>query len=63
MRISQEFTTPVWMSSAVLPREVEGCDECNRSKVWPVFTVTMNAVEVCAKCLTPMHLPRKRRPA
>lgn len=57
-----------WNSGAAIPevgREVDGCDECNRrvgdaSKPWPVFTVTYNDAEVCAKCLTPIHLPRKR---
>jgi hypothetical protein len=40
--------------------QVRGCEECNREapKAWPIFTVNMHGVAVCAKCLTPMHLPR-----
>ena len=44
--------------------EVEGCSECNRSdrKPWPIYTVNYHGVEVCAKCLTPMGLPRRAKP-
>lgn len=42
------------------PTGARGCDECNRRepKPWPVFTVDIRGQEVCAKCLTPIHLAR-----
>jgi hypothetical protein len=41
---------------------VDGCSECNRSdpKPWPIYTVNYHGVVVCAKCLTPMNLPRRK---
>lgn len=62
----EEGVSAVWPypSGAANPPStgVRGCDECNRrdnSKRWPIFTVRLEGgVEVCAKCLTPMNLPR-----